>query len=959
MKKLSWNCVWLLLGAVSVQAQNPVEDLIRQGRAYLAATNFPAANVSFSNAVYLAPAHQTGNVLYAYTRVTTLPMQAVGSNFLNRLGFPAVGRDLFQWTALPAADTNGVLLAPTAGVNANELAFMLRTNVVPELIAAEANLARVTSTNFLLSLNSSETRLSDVALDYGDMLMLRSMLNGIVCWSYTVYSWNLDAQFSAVRSLYDNGLLSVERVFRNYPALWTFATTNDLNAAKSAFRNGVDRYIEASQSIRSRDTNIVRLFNFDPDEARSEEKFRLTLIDLKSSLNAPVTLRTDPRYTVSLASQFNGRSAPRSFLPALRGNGFGLETFPDPTFGGVIQGVDMRTLDAGLARLLIPIPTLEPDFSLSGAQIQFPINTLRGRGYVVEVSTNLVDWSRCAAFFSFEDGLLFTDPSPATPWRRFYRAVDRTDSMPAPPNDDFADRIPLLGSGATAEGYNAGATAEPGERGIPWNSVWWSWAATVSGEVEVSTAGSTAYPMVTVFTGSILTNLDQTSLSYGNRFYAEAGTTYQIQVSGDPGGIRLAITAPPQLVVFSPRNGTVSLVPTNVLISAAAFDPDGTIARLEFQTDGDLLAATTNSSLSVTWSNVGIGEHWIWIEATDDLGATTSSNLNVTVPPPNDKFANRISLTGTTALVAGINSGASKEPGEPNHVGDFGGRSVWWCWTAPAGGYITIGADLVTPWGSHSPLLAVYTGTSVSNLTLIAGSASIHNGPAQVSFSVNAGTTYQIAVDGQSGFSGNISLRLAPTQAPIITITSPTNSAVFYGAPSIPIVVSASDPDGTVARVDFYDHSSLIGSRTNAPFTFTWTNPPFGMLTLSARATDNLGAVSWSDDVFITMLHPETYLPLGGSLPNLAGAQGSEAFYLLTIPLNASYLEISISGGSGDCDLYIAYGYQPELYDWDYRPYMHGNYEVVRMYDPQPGDWHVMLRGWNAYSGVWLSTYYY
>src|SRR5258708_39948322 len=60
------------------------------------------------------------------------------------------------------------------------------------------------------------------------------------------------------------------------------------------------------------------------------------------------------------------------------------------------------------------------------------------------------------------------------------------------------------------------------------------------------------------------------------------------------------------------------------------------------------------------------------------------------MPPANDDFANAATITGMNALVGGTNSNATKEPGEPDHAGIPGGKSVWWKWQAPASGYVTI-----------------------------------------------------------------------------------------------------------------------------------------------------------------------------------------------------------------------------------------------------------------------------
>jgi hypothetical protein len=115
--------------------------------------------------------------------------------------------------------------------------------------------------------------------------------------------------------------------------------------------------------------------------------------------------------------------------------------------------------------------------------------------------------------------------------------------------------------------------------------------------------------------------------------------------------------------------------------------------------------------------------------------------------PANDNFANAMELgTTLTSHVIGVNEEATKEPGEPNHGSNPGGRSLWYKWTAPNNRPIQI--NLVR--SNFNTLLAVYTGTSVDNLVLISGSndISIENLKSLVGFRPEAGTTYYFAVDG-------------------------------------------------------------------------------------------------------------------------------------------------------------------------------------------------------------------
>jgi len=132
--------------------------------------------------------------------------------------------------------------------------------------------------------------------------------------------------------------------------------------------------------------------------------------------------------------------------------------------------------------------------------------------------------------------------------------------------------------------------------------------------------------------------------------------------------------------------------------------------------------------------------------------------------PVNDMFANRISITGTNAVVTGSTVGATWESGEPYHAGEFGYNSVWWTWTAPSTGTVTIS----TAGSTFDTLLGVYTGSSVSSLTTIASNDDDPDAgdfSSTVSFEVVPGETYQIAVDGYDGDTGNVtlSLQLGPT----------------------------------------------------------------------------------------------------------------------------------------------------------------------------------------------------
>ena len=137
------------------------------------------------------------------------------------------------------------------------------------------------------------------------------------------------------------------------------------------------------------------------------------------------------------------------------------------------------------------------------------------------------------------------------------------------------------------------------------------------------------------------------------------------------------------------------------------------------------------------------------------VGQNASAIVNITERPPNDFFVDATPLPGSTPSAMGTNAGASSEPGEPNHANVTGGKSVWWRWTAPA----TASMRVATTGSNFDTLLAIYTGGAVNALTLIAANNDANGTPqSQLTFSAVAGVTYQIAVDGVGGASGNINL---------------------------------------------------------------------------------------------------------------------------------------------------------------------------------------------------------
>ena len=111
---------------------------------------------------------------------------------------------------------------------------------------------------------------------------------------------------------------------------------------------------------------------------------------------------------------------------------------------------------------------------------------------------------------------------------------------------------------------------------------------------------------------------------------------------------------------------------------------------------------------------------------------------------------------------------------------------------------------------------------------------------------------------GATGTSTAITIQVKANVVPVARITAPANNAGFTAPATIAIAATATDSDGTVAKVDFYQGATKIGTDTSAPYAFTWTNVPGGTYSLTVKATDDKGAVATSTAVTVKVNKPPT-----------------------------------------------------------------------------------------------------
>ncbi|HEX8054625.1 MAG TPA: hypothetical protein VF517_16685, partial [Thermoleophilaceae bacterium] len=384
---------------------------------------------------------------------------------------------------------------------------------------------------------------------------------------------------------------------------------------------------------------------------------------------------------------------------------------------------------------------------------------------------------------------------------------------PAPANDEFANAEALQDWPARASGSNQSATREPGEPRSTGGdddrsgTVWYSWTAPQNGWAELDLTGTAFAPTAGVYTGDTLAGLSKVAAASAGageappklRWRIAAGVTYRIAIGGvrgAAGSIELAIrkveTRPnddfADAEVLSGRSARVpgsnvgattepgeqgrygpgysvwyrwtSEVTGNVTVHAANTD-----ARLWLEaftgTELQSLSSVSAGSQRVSFYAVAGTTYTVRVAADIYVPMTGSYELRLdqVAAPANDDFAAPSTLEGASSTTTGTTVGATPQGCDPIELGNGSAPSVWYSWTAPASGAVT----LTTGDGVSPPFLGVYTGTEHCWLSAVPTS---RPNASTVTFAAQAGVRYRIIVSARRGATGPFALALSVAPSP-------------------------------------------------------------------------------------------------------------------------------------------------------------------------------------------------
>jgi sulfur relay (sulfurtransferase) complex TusBCD TusD component (DsrE family) len=327
--------------------------------------------------------------------------------------------------------------------------------------------------------------------------------------------------------------------------------------------------------------------------------------------------------------------------------------------------------------------------------------------------------------------------------------------------------------------------------------------------------------------------------------------------------ISITVNAPNQLpvcTITSPVNNSSFTVPVSLTITAEAADADGSISKVSFYNDGVLLGEDASAPYTYDVASIAAGNHVLTAITADNVSATTTSAaVNITVNAPNQLPAcaitsplNNASFTVPVSLT--ITAEASDPDGSISKVSFYSDG-------------VLLGEDVSAPYTYDVASIAagthVFTAIATDNVSATTTSAAVN-------ITVNA-----------------------PNQLPACAITSPLNNAIFTAPVSVTITVEASDPDGIIQKVLFYEDEMLKGMDESAPYSWELSDQLTGQHLISAIAIDNKGDSSTICTTNITVQPPQAPVLL---YPNNMDSTVSATSFLQwkkTVSLKAFQFQIS------------------------------------------------------------------
>ncbi|QSX79582.1 PKD domain-containing protein [Agrilutibacter solisilvae] len=160
---------------------------------------------------------------------------------------------------------------------------------------------------------------------------------------------------------------------------------------------------------------------------------------------------------------------------------------------------------------------------------------------------------------------------------------------------------------------------------------------------------------------------------------------------------------------------------------------------------------------------------------------------------------------------------------------------------------------------------------------------------------------------------------------------------------------ASTDRDGQVVAYQW----TFGDGTTSTERSPTHTYPAGGIYTATLKVIDNRGGTATTSKLVRTPTMLLESQPL-----TLAGPTGWAAFYRFTAPMYASNLKFTLSGGTGNADLYLSRQGWPNGSSFQWASRGPSNAEALTFAKPAGGYWYIMVHGKQAFSGATLKVTY-
>ena len=347
----------------------------------------------------------------------------------------------------------------------------------------------------------------------------------------------------------------------------------------------------------------------------------------------------------------------------------------------------------------------------------------------------------------------------------------------------------------------------------------------------------------------------------GNNIVNATNSSYTIAsaVTNNSGGYSVFVVNPFGAVFSTNASLVVSTRPTVTLTAtdADASEPGANTGRFTLTRTGSSTAQSLLVNFTVGGTATPGADYFAFSSpATIPAGSAT---LNLTVAPVDDNTVERpetVSLTLAPSLTYAIGAPSSATVTITDNDNFLPTVTL----TNPISGALFAAPGNVPLGAEASDVLGVVVRVSfyVNGTNKVAEAT---NSPyLSTWFNAQAGvySIVAVAIDDFGARATSAPVNITLNGRPAVSLTSPTNGSPFIAPATVLLDAIASDPDGSVSTVEFYQGATLIAASTGngTNFSTIWSNVAAGVYSLSARAIDNLGTVTISTQVNITVYSP-------------------------------------------------------------------------------------------------------